>query len=419
MNIDEYVELSAKKIRNRKQREQFKKEMRNHILDRVEYYTDSGYDEETAIEKAIDHMGSAETVGEEMGRVHRSILDIIIDILAALLFPFVILVAFFIVTFFVDKGNLGNHFLSEFIFFLVLPFFSVTANRKNGHQTIMILNIIMSTLYIVFRIYTKAVCSQNLFVLWLIVSGQTSEGLPLLHRTWLKSDSIPLIAATLIMFAVIEGIQIYYFMLSRKTSPRPTDNAIKRHLKRGVNIMTFVSFVITLFAGIYYFRTPTDYYPLDSVYFVDCDEMTDIRTVDYEKNGFPLCTTYTLSELSGFQGTNWNGIDDGFLAPEFRYYPTDIRHTSFGKQVIKHTYRADKRYVAVIPMITFFDENGETYTPDYEHAKWFDTTRDKVLTGKIDGEYEDEAEYEITLTDNKKFIEAKQIYHINQSNKNR
>lgn len=37
MNIDEYVKNAAKQIRNKKERAQFESEMRNHILDRVEY----------------------------------------------------------------------------------------------------------------------------------------------------------------------------------------------------------------------------------------------------------------------------------------------------------------------------------------------------------------------------------------------
>lgn len=49
--------------------------MKNHILDRVEYYTDAGYDENTAVEKTLQYMGDAETVGTEIGKVHKSVLS--------------------------------------------------------------------------------------------------------------------------------------------------------------------------------------------------------------------------------------------------------------------------------------------------------------------------------------------------------
>ncbi|MCQ2484021.1 MAG: permease prefix domain 1-containing protein [Clostridia bacterium] len=419
MTVDEYVKLASAKITAKKKREQIEKEMKNHILDRVEYYTDAGYDENTAIEKALQHMGDAETVGTEIGKVHKSVLSFIIDVLAVLPLPLVAYIILFVSFGYEGTGNLGHHFISEFLFLFIPPFISVIVNRKGKHLTIMILNLITTTLYIGFRIYTKTFCSQILFILWLIISGQTSDGLPLLHKTWLKSDSIPLIIATLMMFAVIIGIQIFYISITSQKIPRPKHNKIRQHLIRAISTITFTSFIITLFAGIFYFRTSEDYRPLDLIYFIDCDEMTDIKSVDYETDGFPLYVDYDLFVL-GIYHTNWGGYffgnvtsDEAFCIPEIKYYSTNIKHMSYGRQVIEHTYHADKRYVAVIPMIAS-EEDFEVNVPDYAHAKWFDTTKDTVLSDELNGEHKEDAEYIITLTDNTEFTEAKKYYKINK-----
>lgn len=426
MNIDEYVELSAKKIRNRKQREQFKKEMRNHILDRVEYYTDSGYDEETAIEKAIDHMGSAETVGTEMGKVHSSALSILADIIIATIFWCEIIIVSYAEIFSEKPGNMNAGFLGEFLLFIIMPLIAVIASRRGRHLAVMFCSLISSTVYMVFRLTRKAFCSQILFTLWLIVSGQTAKGMPLLQKTWLNSDSIPLIALSLIMFAAVEAVQIINIINAFRLSSHPAqkNRKIRRILNRSICIFTFIAFAVCIFAEIYLGINSLEYYPLEQIYFVDCDEMTDIKAVDYEK-GFPIYIDYELF-ITGIDHTGWGEYigetyieEEEIHTPEIKFYPGNIRHTEFGRQVVEHTYNAEKRYVAVIPMTASFDDVEISYVPDYEHAKWFDTTKEKVLTGEVDGEYEDEAEYEITLTDNKEFIEAKKIYHINQSNKNR
>ncbi len=72
MRKDEYINEVISKIENKKARREVEKELSAHIDDRISYYTDAGWDEETANEKAMEHMGKAEEVAEEMGKLHIS-----------------------------------------------------------------------------------------------------------------------------------------------------------------------------------------------------------------------------------------------------------------------------------------------------------------------------------------------------------
>jgi hypothetical protein len=49
------------------------RELSAHIDDRVSYYVDAGWDEETANEKAMEHMGNAEDIAEKMSKVHNKV----------------------------------------------------------------------------------------------------------------------------------------------------------------------------------------------------------------------------------------------------------------------------------------------------------------------------------------------------------
>ena len=70
MNKQEYIEKVLWQIDGKAYLNEIKAELENHIEDRKEYYTNAGYDNEIAEEKAVAHMGSAEDIGEEMNMLY-------------------------------------------------------------------------------------------------------------------------------------------------------------------------------------------------------------------------------------------------------------------------------------------------------------------------------------------------------------
>jgi hypothetical protein len=72
MRKEEYIQEVISRIENKRAKIEVEKELSAHIDDRISYYTDAGWDEETANVKAMEHMGSPEKVSEEMGKLHVS-----------------------------------------------------------------------------------------------------------------------------------------------------------------------------------------------------------------------------------------------------------------------------------------------------------------------------------------------------------
>lgn len=70
MNTEEYIENVLKHIQNKSFVATIKQELEGHIGDRVFYYEEIGYDKDTAQQKAMEHMGDADKVGEQMNILH-------------------------------------------------------------------------------------------------------------------------------------------------------------------------------------------------------------------------------------------------------------------------------------------------------------------------------------------------------------
>jgi hypothetical protein len=49
-------------------------ELENHMLDKIEYYTNEGYNKEEAEEKTINDMGDAKEIGERLNKEHNPII---------------------------------------------------------------------------------------------------------------------------------------------------------------------------------------------------------------------------------------------------------------------------------------------------------------------------------------------------------
>lgn len=72
-NRDKYISDVLERVKNKSARLEIEKELQAHIDDRIEYYTDAGYDLDYAEKMALSKMGSPEKIGEEMNKVHKPI----------------------------------------------------------------------------------------------------------------------------------------------------------------------------------------------------------------------------------------------------------------------------------------------------------------------------------------------------------
>lgn len=72
MNKELYLDEVIALIKDKSAKRKIRKELENHIDDRIEYYLDSGYDEETAERKALERMGNAKEIAEDMQKLHNN-----------------------------------------------------------------------------------------------------------------------------------------------------------------------------------------------------------------------------------------------------------------------------------------------------------------------------------------------------------
>lgn len=86
MKKEEYIESVLKHIHNRAFVNTIANELDEHIDDRQMFYKDCGYDNDTAMQKAIEHMGSADNVGEQMNMIYSNTKALIIGIISLLVY---------------------------------------------------------------------------------------------------------------------------------------------------------------------------------------------------------------------------------------------------------------------------------------------------------------------------------------------
>ena len=96
MNKGEYINEVLACIQGRAYLNEIKAELENHIEDRKEYYTNAGYDDEIAEEKAVAHMGNAEDIGEDLNLLYNYKKHSIISIVGLCILIFYLLCHWFL-----------------------------------------------------------------------------------------------------------------------------------------------------------------------------------------------------------------------------------------------------------------------------------------------------------------------------------
>ncbi|MGN0519338.1 MAG: permease prefix domain 1-containing protein [Candidatus Fimenecus sp.] len=174
MNKDEYVVKAVSKIKNVNAKIEVSTELESHIADRIQYYKEIGYDEETAAQKAVEHMGDPEAVSSAFFEIYPTV-NVSIAVFATLLVVAVVFL-FNLVTFFtVGDGKMG-YGISEFL--TLCCFIGLSYYGKNRYSRyICILPIFAYFLtfirYARFAIYYKDnyLCSRIILAFFCLITG--------------------------------------------------------------------------------------------------------------------------------------------------------------------------------------------------------------------------------------------------------
>jgi hypothetical protein len=73
-DVDRFLKMVCSQVKYKGAHLSISDELRNHILDRICDFVDSGYDEETAVKKALEAMGDPEDIGKKLNKLHKPYL---------------------------------------------------------------------------------------------------------------------------------------------------------------------------------------------------------------------------------------------------------------------------------------------------------------------------------------------------------
>ena len=78
--IDKFLEITLSYIKYPFAKKDIKMELEEHILDKIDYYIETGYEREEAENQAIEDMGDPEEIGELLNKEHKPIIGWMIRI---------------------------------------------------------------------------------------------------------------------------------------------------------------------------------------------------------------------------------------------------------------------------------------------------------------------------------------------------
>ena len=131
MNRQEYITYALSQIDDDTVWCEIEKELSAHIDDREQYYRDIGYDDETAAQKAMEHMGSPEAAADGFSKVHKNYRRI--TAIIAMIMSCIVILFFWFLAFdysFVEK-TMGAG-IGEAFFLMYIIGISVLGKRRNS-----------------------------------------------------------------------------------------------------------------------------------------------------------------------------------------------------------------------------------------------------------------------------------------------
>lgn len=123
MKIDEYLENVCRQIKYQPIKNSLSEELRCHMEEEVDNYTDTGMENELAENKVIENMGDAQRLGKLLNKVHKPRLDWTLLLISSILLFFGFLTAYMRVMY-LDLPEAGYAASArEFTFFIIISLF--------------------------------------------------------------------------------------------------------------------------------------------------------------------------------------------------------------------------------------------------------------------------------------------------------
>lgn len=83
--VDEFLDKVCKNVKYKGAHASISEELQNHIQDHIHDFIDQGFDEETAMRKAVEAMGDPVEIGKELNKLHRPYVGWILSMVNTLI----------------------------------------------------------------------------------------------------------------------------------------------------------------------------------------------------------------------------------------------------------------------------------------------------------------------------------------------
>ena len=262
MKKEEYIKKATGKIFVSSRKVRVTRELGDHITKRIEWFSDIGYDAQTSEEKAVEAMGDAELIADELGKIHNYFYNPLPDIAAVLIGAGALGGMYYLLQKYVffDLGALALIFCALFIanaMLLASQLASIIRKRiAPSLFTLLGWGFTNAFYYLIFKqLNISFNASFGAFVDYLKSSAIPSS-YDLASTAQVRNIFIIIAAAS----AFLSAVPLIYSVKRRLMITNRADNAVLRFSKKVAAILLIVSTAGALFFGVRFFTDRQNYY---------------------------------------------------------------------------------------------------------------------------------------------------------------
>lgn len=297
--------------------------------------------------------------------------------------------------------------------FLVVAFINLFAALRIKRNFLSYLSSFM------FLLYGAASFGSNsiVFSICELVKGNRNSLMELFKLYTWKCDNVFInalgVAFSLACFAISVGVSIHIRKFNKLQNGR---NFYKAEKCFKIISIVISAVIIFIYASVIYspYGYDNDFAKMDSYegfYLIESDEkfaaeeITNYQDIFIRFN-YDFYRNANLSMAYSYSGDLYDEdehLEASSYKPQYKKYD-DLNHDVLYKtEKIVATFRTNKKYVMIVPMLERFNDNYETeYYPDFSKGEWIEASKETVIKTK-DREYRHGGaflEYEIKIIPN-------------------
>lgn len=410
MDKQEYIETILSMIKNKDAKPMIKLELQNHIDDRIEYYSDAGYNIDNATQKAIEHMGDPLTISTQLNKIHNNRIHWMFYILTVILYTVVVVLGSIAVVFTPGIFPLKTTFAwFEIIFFVCMLITMIIALLKRNYKYALCsqylsVGILMFLTYIIinyiFQDTTFQFISPTVYLIHCFANDEPNcfgEVLSNFENVRLHFDFV--IQFTSILFYLFIFLLNIITIITIRKSYKATLNQSKKSVNRLAVSLTVLTILLLLVLPIEnflvskYSNSIDSTKTVDSIYVYESDtkcKLVDAQKTIFEPN-YDIFTQYAYIENI----YDYSQTDDRI---SYNYEDIYLHYNDNIDYMIRynnHIISTDKKYVYILINYT-----------DYQHTEvdestippWREATEGMSVEGSIEGTPTALNRFKITVT---------------------